>query len=89
MTTPREQARREIAKLRKEIEKHNYHYYVLDSPLVSDAGYDRLFRRLADLEKDLSRVGHARFPYSKSGGATPGKVPHGTPQCAHAFPQQR
>ncbi len=43
--------REEIERLRREIEYHNYRYYVLDSPVISDAEYDRLFRRLQDLEQ--------------------------------------
>ena len=41
---------REIDRLRSEIDFHNYHYYVLDAPVISDAEYDRLFRRLVELE---------------------------------------
>jgi len=37
--------------LRDEIHRHNYLYYVLDQPEVSDAEYDRLFDELASLEK--------------------------------------
>ena len=51
MGTSREGAKREILHLREEVEKHNYHYHVLDNPKISDAEYDRLFRRLLDLEK--------------------------------------
>ncbi len=51
MALSRQETRKEIRRLRQEIEKHNRYYYVLDDPLVSDAEYDRLFRRLADLEK--------------------------------------
>lgn len=40
----------EARKLRDEINLHIYRYYVLDSPLVSDAEYDELYRRLLDLE---------------------------------------
>jgi DNA ligase (NAD+) len=43
-------AAKEIERLRREIEQHNYRYYVLDDPLVSDAEYDALFRRLEELE---------------------------------------
>ena len=43
-----------IRRLREEIERHNYQYYVLDQPLISDAEYDRLFRELQELE--------ARYP---------------------------
>lgn len=42
--------RAEIARLRAEIDEANYHYYVLDRPLISDAEYDRLMRRLEELE---------------------------------------
>lgn len=37
-------------KLRAEIEHHNYRYYVLDDPEITDAEYDRLFRELVGLE---------------------------------------
>jgi hypothetical protein len=32
------------------VREHNHRYYVLDAPVMSDAAYDRLFRRLAELE---------------------------------------
>ncbi len=49
----REEAQKEIEKLRKEIHYHNYRYYVLDDPVISDAEYDRLFRRLQELEEQF------------------------------------
>lgn len=39
-----------VKKLREEIEFHNYRYYVLDSPVISDAEYDALMRELRELE---------------------------------------
>ena len=36
--------------LSEELLEHNYLYYVLDAPVISDVEYDRLFRRLMDLE---------------------------------------
>lgn len=45
-----EALREEAQALRSEIEKHNRHYYNLDAPLVPDAEYDRLFRRLQEIE---------------------------------------
>ena len=36
--------------LRRDIEHHNYLYYVLDRPQITDAEYDRLFKELQDLE---------------------------------------
>ncbi|WP_206202386.1 NAD-dependent DNA ligase LigA [Thermodesulfobacterium sp. TA1] len=40
-----------VKKLREEIEYHNYRYYVLDSPVISDAEYDALMRELRELEE--------------------------------------
>jgi DNA ligase (NAD+) len=37
--------------LRRQIDEHNYRYYVLDDPMVPDAEYDRLFRELEELER--------------------------------------
>lgn len=45
-----EDVARRIAQLRAEIEQHNYRYYALDEPTVSDAQYDCLFRGLQTLE---------------------------------------
>ncbi len=42
--------RRRAEKLREEINYHNYRYYVLDSPIISDAEYDRLLRELQEIE---------------------------------------
>ncbi len=45
-----EKTLKHIEKLRSEIREHNYKYYVLNSPSISDAKYDRLFCELQDLE---------------------------------------
>ena len=47
-----------IEHLRKEIDKHNYNYYVLNSPEISDFEYDRLISELIDIEM--------RYPEFKS-----------------------
>ena len=44
-------AERRIHEIREQINYHNYLYYVLDSPEISDADYDRLMHELAGLEK--------------------------------------
>ncbi len=48
--------KKEIEKLVKEINEHNYRYYVLDAPVVSDEEYDRIFRRLEELEEKYGYV---------------------------------
>lgn len=49
-----------MKELIKEIEKHNYNYYVLDKPTISDKQYDDLYYALVDLEKETGMV----LPYS-------------------------
>lgn len=41
---------RELQDLRAQIQEHNYRYYVLDDPAISDAEYDALMRRLEEIE---------------------------------------
>ncbi len=67
MTSSRKEIKKEILHLRREIEKHNHHYYVLDNPLVSDAEYDRLFRRLLELEKKNPEFASPDSPTQKVG----------------------
>lgn len=45
------EALKRIEFLREEINRHNYLYYILDSPEISDAEYDRFMRELEELEK--------------------------------------
>ena len=47
----RDQARKRIQALSREIAEHDHRYYALDRPSVSDAEYDRRFRELKDLEE--------------------------------------
>ena len=47
----REEARKRIEELRELINYHNYRYYVLDSPEITDEEYDELFRELVELEQ--------------------------------------
>lgn len=47
----REQAEARVKELRKELEHHNYLYYVLDQPQITDAEYDSLFFELKALEE--------------------------------------
>ena len=49
MSSPRQAAERAYA-LREQLNRHNYHYYVLDDPLIPDSDFDLLLRELQDLE---------------------------------------
>ena len=76
---------KEILELRREIEKHNYKYHVIDDPLVSDADYDRLFRRLVELERQYPEFASPDSPTQKV-GAPPlekfGTVQHTLPMLS-------
>jgi len=58
-----------VAALRREIGEHDYRYYVLDAPTVSDAEYDALFRELADLEAQHPALVTPESPTQRVGGA--------------------
>ena len=58
-----------IRQLREDIERHNYQYYALDQPLISDAEYDRLFRELQELEGRHPEFVSADSPTQRIGSA--------------------
>ena len=55
--------------LRDQLEYHNYRYYVLDAPEISDAEYDRLFRELQALEQYYPELIIPSSPTQRVGGA--------------------
>src|SRR3989442_13215689 len=62
-------ARRRIEQLRRRIEHHSYQYYVLDSPEISDAEYDRLVRELRTLEERFPDLITPDSPTQRVGAA--------------------
>ena len=60
MTT--EAIRKRVEKLREEIEYHNYRYYVLDQPEITDAEYDLLMRDLEKLEEQSPELRSFNLP---------------------------
>lgn len=64
----RVEAKREIEKLREEIERHNYKYYVEAKPLISDFEFDKLMRRLVDLEEAFPEFLIPESPSQRVGG---------------------
>lgn len=74
-----------IAGLRAEIEKHNYQYYVLDDPLISDAEFDTLFRELQQLEAQHPELATPDSPTQRIGAAplkSFAEVVHRTPMLS-------
>lgn len=69
---PRARALERIAQLRSELNEHNYFYYTLDAPRVSDAEYDALFRELAALENDHPESQSPDSPTQRVGGTASG-----------------
>ncbi len=58
----------QIEKLRQEINEHNYNYYVLDNPTISDYGFDMLLEQLISLEKQHPEFFDANSPTQRVGG---------------------
>src|SRR5262245_53565706 len=85
---PRSAAEKEILELRQQIEKHNFQYHVLDDPLITDADYDRLFRRLTELETAHPELRSPDSPTQKV-GAPVRQVYHGSAHVAYVIAQQR
>ncbi len=61
-------AKERIEKLSKELEQHNYNYYVLDMPTISDFEYDHMLRELEDLEKEYPQFALPNSPTKRVGG---------------------
>ena len=83
---PREQVKR-AAWLRGEIEYHNYRYYVLDDPEVSDTAYDAFLKELEGLEEIYPELKIPNSPTQRVGGVPLevfGQVPHTIPMLSLA-----
>ncbi len=61
-------ARERAEVLRREIELHNYHYYVLDEPVIPDSQYDRMVRELEKLEEQFPELVTPYSPTQRVGG---------------------
>jgi DNA ligase (NAD+) len=61
-------ARQEIEQLRDKIRHHDYQYYVLDEPELTDAAYDRLMNRLKELEAANPKLVTPDSPTARVGG---------------------
>ncbi len=59
----------EVERLRKEIAYHDYRYYVLNDPVITDAEYDKLMLRLKELEAKYPELITPDSPTQRVGGA--------------------
>jgi DNA ligase (NAD+) len=64
-----EALKKRVEKLREEIEYHNYRYYILDQPEISDAQYDRLMRELEKLEEQYPELRTPNSPTQRVGAS--------------------
>lgn len=62
----------QIEQLRRELNQHNYNYYVLDEPTISDFEYDRMLRELDQLEKENPQLITPDSPTQRVGGMASG-----------------
>jgi DNA ligase (NAD+) len=62
-----QEARERIKQLRKEIREHNYKYYVLAQPAISDFEYDSLMNELIRLEEDFPQFRDPNSPSQRVG----------------------
>ncbi len=72
----------EIYRLREELDKHNYNYYVLNSPTISDEEYDKMMRRLQELEAEHEELFDPLSPTQRVGS----DLTAGFVQVAHERP---
>ncbi len=73
---------KEVQKLKDELLSHNYHYYVLDDPIVPDSEYDRLFQQLKAYESQYPELCTPDSPTQRVGD----KPASGFEQITHKRP---
>lgn len=72
----------EIARLSEEINRHNYYYYMLDDPKISDYDFDQLLQRLIDLERQYPEYVRPDSPTQRVGGT----ITKQFESAAHIYP---
>jgi DNA ligase (NAD+) len=83
--TTEEKVKGRIEYLRKELHRHNYRYYILDDPEVSDAEYDRLLQELRSLENEYPQFFSFTSPTARVGSPPLEKfstIPHTIPMLS-------
>ena len=76
------EVKEQILALRKALHDHNYRYYVLDDPIISDYQFDQDLRDLANLEKQYPEYHDPNSPTLRVGG----RVTKDFPTVVHEYP---
>ena len=85
MASPGKDVEKKIESLREKIRHHEYLYYVVDNPEISDAEFDKLMRQLKELEAEHPELVTADSPTQRVGGKPREgfvKVPHSSPMLS-------
>ena len=72
----------QIESLRRELEQHNYNYYIKSSPTISDFEFDAKLKELQALEEQYSEFADANSPTQRVGS----DIASGFEQVAHVYP---
>jgi DNA ligase (NAD+) len=85
MVPPGKDVEKKIESLREKIRHHEYLYYVVDNPEISDGAFDKLMQQLKDLEAEHPKLIAADSPTQRVGGKPREgfvKVPHSSPMLS-------
>ena len=85
MPSANKDVEKKLETLREKIRHHEYLYYVLDNPEISDAEFDKLMRQLKDLEAEHPSLVTPDSPTQRVGGKPREgfvKVPHSSPMLS-------
>ncbi|QCX52835.1 NAD-dependent DNA ligase LigA [Elizabethkingia sp. JS20170427COW] len=76
-----ESIQHKIEQLREELHQHNYNYYILDEPSISDFEFDSLLKELQNLEKEYPQYDDPNSPTHRVGGG----ITKNFPTIQHQF----
>ena len=77
-----EKVKEKIESIRKQLHEHNYNYYVLSQPVISDFEFDRLMKELIDLETEYPELRDPNSPSVRVGS----DISNNFPQVNHRYP---
>lgn len=77
-----EKVKERIELLRKQLHEHNYNYYVLSQPVISDYEFDKLMKELIDLEAEHPELHDPNSPSVRVGS----DINNNFPQVNHRYP---